>query len=137
MLQFPDAATAARAAERLRARAAANDSRVALVLDALAERRAASRPGAARADRGDEGELASLRIEAAHVVRRLRQAGGDSRLVAALSEAESPPAWLRLSAGELLVVPRLGSVAMPQEFVREIERVAPDATWIERPYLFD
>ena len=124
LLEFADAAVAEQAATRLRTQAAAPDSRIALVLGGAP-------PVAA--------DLPALRAHAARVARRLHQAGGDARLIDRLLDARVPslPSWLAPAPGQLLIVPRLGSIARLPELVREIDAVVPEATWRQRPLALD
>jgi hypothetical protein len=119
-LELPDADAATRAATRLRTQAAAADSRIALVLGGDPPRGA---------------DLPALRAHAARVAHRLQQAGGDPRLIDRLLDTAklSLPAWLALEPRQLVIIPRLGSIAALPEMVREIEALVPEATWLERP----
>jgi hypothetical protein len=130
LLRFADARRATTAAGTLRARAAERDSRIALVV----------------ADRGVDPtlarELVAVRAAAARAAELLAKSGDDERARALLDEvahatALTLPSWLALDARELLVVPRLGTIAALDAFAGEIAAYAPDARFIARPRALD
>jgi hypothetical protein len=120
LLDLDDVGAAERAAARLRQAAAARDSRLALVIGGAS-------PVAA--------DLTALRAHAAQVARRLQQAGHDTRLIDASEPAL--PSWLTIAPTQILIVPRLGSIAALGEVAREVERIVPEATWLQRPLPLD
>ena len=130
LLRFTDAHRAAAAAATLRARAAERDSRIALVV----------------ADDGVDPELArelvAVRAAAARAAELLARSGDDERARALLDEvahatAPTLPSWLALDARELLVVPRLGTIAALDAFAAEVAAHAPDARFVARPRALD
>jgi hypothetical protein len=112
VVRAPSDGEAARVAERLRAEDR-QDSRIALVLTAADIHAPGSSPGFQAVTR------AAARMAAA--LRRRREPAIE--LVAAFARAGAARddlPWLTLPAGAIVVVPRLGSLAQPAEFVGEV-----------------
>jgi hypothetical protein len=71
--------------------------------------------------------------------RTIRLVGGESKAPKLLRVLAAEPApgqlvpWLSLDAREVLVVPRLGTLANPTDFEAEITRTVGAPTWVHRP----
>jgi hypothetical protein len=124
VVRAPSDREAARIAERVRA-VEPRDSRVALVLTGADVRAPRPSPGFTAVTR------AASRMTAALQGRR----GPAIALVEGVARAAGAPGdlpWLKLPAGAILVVPRLGSLAEPAAFVAEVkDRIAAAGAKIE------
>jgi hypothetical protein len=130
LLRFDDSHDADAAAARLRARAGARDSRIALVVTADG------------VDADVARELVAVRTAAARAAALLARSDAEAEPRALLDEVAratlpAPPPWLHLGAGELLIVPRLGAVAALDRFTDEIAAHAPAARFLYRPRALD
>jgi hypothetical protein len=123
LIACDDDAALGAVARRLRARAAAADSRIAIVMG----------DGDV-----DVRQLLSLRAQAAALARRLPPSD-ERTLLDEIGAAGAPslPSWLQLPPRRLLVVPRLGSLAALDAFAAEIAAAAPGARLIHRPLPLD
>jgi hypothetical protein len=128
VLGFGSRADARAAVDRLRARAASADSRIALVVGA--------------GDR-DAAPARAIAVEARRVLALLPRGEPKSEARALLEElahdAPAPPLpWVALAPDEVLVVPRLGALIDAAGFTREIESALPaPPAWRRRPTALD
>lgn len=118
---------AARLAARLRAEVVRKDALIALVLDGAVQRIDTNSLGEAELQRR-ELELRLRRFDERALTKRL----GDAAPLALALRAGLPqgpvPSWIELQPSELLIVPRLSSLARRSRFLSELDRAARDVS---------